>query len=339
LIVARNRAQELANAANSTEFKDIATWKAIKEAQQELLDTGGFASRAEQQPIVDKFAQAQEQIKDQMESTKKQEELNDDERYQITLRGLARRQKAQDDAAKAEQEHLEENARIQNDIEESRYRQSLKHLDDESKAIEEEQKTKEKTRREIAKADNDNILKTRKERQEALEAERNAQQEAIKNAQQAYTQIVNEIQSDYKQVLAELNQVADQKYKLDLFKAKHGETDETKKADEEILRRQTELNAKRENLETNYQKHLTSVVEDNEKNRSKVIIDNIERQTRIAMENQKRVDNEKKKSDEANKKRIHERRTTFSGAMNYSALTSSINEQIQAIKYLEEARN
>lgn len=35
----------------------------------------------------------------------------------------------------------------------------------------------------------------------------------------------------------------------------------------------------------------------------------------------------------------HEERTTFSGAMGYSKTTKSINEQIQAIKYLEEARN
>ena len=339
LEVARARAQELANAANSTEFKDIATWKAIKEAQQELLDTGGFASRTEQQPIVDKFAQAQEQIKDQMVSTKEFAEMNDDERYQMELRQLARRQKSQDDAAKAEQERLEENARVQNDIEKSRLQQSLKHLDDESKAIAEKQKAKEETHRKIAKADTANILKSRKERQEALEAEKKAQEEAIKNAQEAYTKIVNEIQADYKQVVNELNQVADQKYKLDLFKAKHGETDETKKADEEILRRQNELNAKRENLETNYQKHLTSVVEDNEKNRAKVIVDNIERQHRIAMENQKRLDNEKEKSAKADAQRTHEERTTFSGAMGYSKTTKSINEQIQAIKYLKEARD
>ena len=339
LEVARARAQELANAANSTEFKDIATWKAIKEAQQELLDTGGFASRAEQQPFVDKFVQAQEEIKDQMVSTKEFAEANDDERYQMEQRHLARRQKAQDDAAAEEQARLEENARVQNDIEKSRLQQSLKHLDDESKAIAEEQKAKEEARREIAKADTENIIKSRKERQEALEAEKKAQQEAVKKAQEAYTKIVNEIQADYKQVLAELNQVADQKYKLDLFKAKHGETNETKKADEEILRRQTELNAKREGLETNYQKHLTSVVEDNEKNRAKIIIDNIERQTRIAMENQKRVDNEKAKSAKAEAERTHEERTTFSGAMQYSSATKSINDQIQAIKYLEEARN
>jgi hypothetical protein len=339
LEVARARAQELANAANSTEFKDIATWKAIKEAQQELIDTGGFASRAEQQPIVDKFAQAQEQIKDQMVSTKEFAEMNDDERYQMELRQLARRQKSQDDAAKAEQERLKENERVQNDIEKSRLQQSLKHLDDESKAIAEGQKAKEEARRKIAKADTENIIKSRKERQEALEAETKAQQEAIKKAQEAYTKIVNEIQAEYKQVLAELNQVADQKYKLDLFKAKHGETDETKKADEEILRRQTELNAKRENLETNYQKHLTSVVEDNEKNRAKVIVDNIERQHRIAMENQKRLDNEKEKNAKADAQRTHEERTTFSGAMGYSKTTKSINDQIQAIKYLEEARN
>ncbi len=339
LEVARARAQELANAANSTEFKDIATWKAIKEAQQELLDTGGFESRAEQQPIVDKFAQAQEQIKDQMVSTKEFAEMTDDERYQMELRNLARRQKAQADAANAEQERLEENARVQNEIEKSRLQQSLKHLDDESKAMKEEQKAKEEARREIAEADTKNILKARKERQEALEAETRAQQESIKNAQQAYAQIVNEIQAEYKQVLAELNQVADQKYKLDLFKAKHGETDETKKADEEVLRRQNELNAKRENLETNYQKHLTTVVEDNEKNRAKVIVDNIERQHRIAMENQKRLDNEKEKNAKADAKRTHEERTTFSGAMGYSQTTKSINDQIQAIKYLEEARN
>ena len=339
LVVARERAQELANAANSTEFKDIATWKAIKEAQQELLDTGGFASRAEQQPIVDKFAQAQEQIKEQMVSTKEFAEMTDDERYQMEMRHLARRQKVQDDAAKAEQERLEENARVQNEIEKSRLQQSLKHLDDESKAMEAEQKTKEEARRKIAEADTKNILNARKERQEALEAETRAQQEAIKNAQEAYTKIVNEIQADYKQVLAELNQVADQKYKLDLFKAKHGETEDTKKADDEILRRQTELNAKREGLETNYQKHLTSVVEDNEKNRAKVIIDNIERQTRIAIENHKRVENEKEKSAKADAKRTHEERTTFSGAMDYSKTTKSINDQIQAIKYLEEARN
>ena len=339
LEVARARAQELANAANSTEFKDIATWKAIKEAQQELLDTGGFASRAEQQPIVDKFAQAQENIKEQMASTKEVAEANDDERYQMELRNLARRQKAQDDAANAERERLEENARIQNEIEESRYRQSLKHLDDESRAIEAEQKAKEDTRRQIAKADTENIIKTRKERQEALEAETRAQQEAIKNAQEAYTKIVNETQAEYKRVLAELNQVADQKYKLDLFKAKHGETDETKKADEEILRRQTELNTKRENLEANYQKHLTSVVEDNEKNRAKIIIDNIERQYNIAAANQRRIEQEKEKAAKADAKRTHEERTTFSGAMDYSKNTKSINDQIQAIKHLEEARN
>lgn len=35
----------------------------------------------------------------------------------------------------------------------------------------------------------------------------------------------------------------------------------------------------------------------------------------------------------------HDERTTFSGAMDYSKTTKSINDQIQAIKYLEEARN
>lgn len=321
LAVARERAQELANAANSTEFKDIATWKAIKEAQQELLDTGGFASRAEQQPIVDKFAQAQEQIKEQMVSTKESAEMTDDERYQMELRYLARRQKAQDDAAKEEQARLEENARVQNKIEESRYQQSLKHLDDESKMMEAEQKAKEEARRKYAEADTKNILERKKEREEA------------------YIQFVKKIQGMYKQVLEELNQVDAQKYKLDIFKAKYGETEDTKKADEEILRRQIKLNEGRENLETKYQEHITELMRENAKNRSKIMIDNIERQTRIAIESQKRIDNEKKKNDVADAKRIHEERTTFSGAMGYSATTKSINDQIQAIKYLEEARN
>lgn len=213
---------------------------------------------------------------------------------------------------------------------------------DELKKYEEMRKAQAKADEQWAKS----IDAKYKEREKAFEDAEKAMQEyddaqikKLAEQQEAHKKAVIEVQNTYKQIISELNQVADQKYKLDLFKAKHGETDETKKADEEILRRQTELNAKREGLETNYQKHLTSIVEDNEKNRSKVIIDNIERQTRIAIENQKRMDNEKAKSAKAEAERTHEERTTFSGAMQYSSATKSINDQIQAIKYLEEARN
>lgn len=213
---------------------------------------------------------------------------------------------------------------------------------DELKKYEEMRKAQAKADEQWAKS----IDAKYKEREKAFEDAEKAMQEyddaqikKLAEQQEAHKKAVIEVQNTYKQIISELNQLDDQKYRLDLFKAKNGETDETKKADEEILRRQTELNAKREGLETNYQKHLTSVVEDNEKNRAKVIIDNIERQTRIAIENQKRVDNEKAKSAKADAQRTHEERTTFSGAMQYSSATKSINDQIQAIKYLEEARN
>lgn len=213
---------------------------------------------------------------------------------------------------------------------------------DELKKYEEMRKAQAKADEQWAKS----IDAKYKEREKAFEDAEKAMQEyddaqikKLAEQQEAHKKAVIEVQNTYKQIISELNQLDDQKYRLDLFKAKNGETDETKKADEEILRRQTELNAKREGLETNYQKHLTSVVEDNEKNRAKVIIDNIERQTRIAIENQKRVDNEKAKSAKAEAERTHEERTTFSGAMQYSSATKSINDQIQAIKYLEEARN
>ena len=85
LVVAKERTQELLNASRQGGFKDIATMTAIKEAQKERIESGGFSARAEQQKYVDAYVDANDQIKEQYKSTS--EALNDEDkaRYELWL--------------------------------------------------------------------------------------------------------------------------------------------------------------------------------------------------------------------------------------------------------------
>lgn len=85
LVVAKERTQELLDASRKGGFKDIATMTAIKEAQKERIESGGFSARAEQQKYVDAYVDANDQIKEQYKSTI--EALNDEDkaRYELWL--------------------------------------------------------------------------------------------------------------------------------------------------------------------------------------------------------------------------------------------------------------
>ena len=71
------------------------------------------------------------------------------------------------------------------------------------------------------------------------------------------------------------------------------------------------------------------------KKKAQSVIDNYNKEMEAA---RKSIESRQKMYEDLWDKMEHDERTTFSGAMDYSKSTRSINEQIQAIKYLKEAR-
>lgn len=191
------------------------------------------------------------------------------------------------------------------------------------------------------------FVDARKKEQEAafIEAEKamaNYEREEIRKTEEAEKQkqqAIIDARREYKKVVEEINDLEKQSYRKDLFEAKNGVTFNTQAAAAEILQRQQELNKKRTDLEEEYQEHLTDIIEQEEASRAKRILDNAENQARVALEIHKRNEKNKKEADEKLAKSTHQQRTTFEGALEYSKETKTINEQIQAIRYLKEARD
>lgn len=164
-------------------------------------------------------------------------------------------------------------------------------------------------------AEADNQYRADKAQRDLAETERVEKEKADK------------IKARYKEVLDELRQLEKEQNRIEDLENKYGGDFESFNATNELYRRQQELNNERSIIELMHQDKISDIQEEAGKKRVRDEVDRAERAARLSIEARKRTEEEAEKD-----------RGTYRGAMAYSRSTASIKEQIQAIKYLKEAR-
>lgn len=138
---------------------------------------------------------------------------------------------------------------------------------------------------------------------------------------------LDKIRARYKEVLDELRRVQHEKERMEDAEMKYGGDYDSTNANFELAKRQEELNNERILIETQHQEKISDIQEGERRKRLKDEVDAAERAARQTIEARKKAN-----------KRDEDYRSTYRGAMEYSRETNSIQEQIQAIKYLKQAR-
>ena len=135
------------------------------------------------------------------------------------------------------------------------------------------------------------------------------------------------IVNKYKSILGEIRQLNNDLLRLDDAEKKYGGDIDVSTQKSAYTTRLTQLNQERLEIERDHQDKISSIQAEETKRRMRDEVDAAERAARQVIEARKKAEKEEDKH-----------RGTYQGAMEYSKNTKSIQEQIQAIKYLKQAR-
>lgn len=194
---------------------------------------------------------------------------------------------------------------------------------DEIKAYEDQVKAKAKADEDFAKREDARI----KERDAALDAAAKAADKRDEEILKENEAFVEKIRTKYEDLIRETRQVSQELTRIEGLEQKYGDDIDVSTQKSAYTTRLAQLNQERLEIERDHQDKISSIHAEETKRRVKDEVDAAERAARQAIEARKDVN-----------KREEDYRSTFRGAMEYSRETKSIQEQIQAIKYLKQAR-
>lgn len=194
---------------------------------------------------------------------------------------------------------------------------------DEIKAYEDQVKAKAKADEDFAKREDARI----KERDAALDAAAKAADKRDEEILKENEAFVEKIRTKYADLIRETRQVSQELTRIEGLEGKYGGDIDVSTQKSAYTTRLAQLNQERLEIERDHQDKISSIQAEETKRRMRDEVDVAERAARQAIEARKDVT-----------KREEAYRNTFRGAMGYSRETKSIQEQIQAIKYLKTAR-
>lgn len=326
---AQNQNKEaIAQQLNSTvnEFMPIGALKAnINEINKLIHEVPSlYPDPKEQQKVVDQLVSLRERYAKSMKSSEQKE------------REFAKQKSANAISLANEYEQAgKQNDRLEN-LEEARYESMRKWREKNIKETSLEElyaaeieaghnavKAAEQDAQTFAKIENDKRVEKEKQFDAATAAADKYDADEIKRAEQQ----ANNIRTRYKEILDELRQLEKESNRIDDLESKYGSDLDSSTATSELANRRRELNNELLAIERDHQDKISDIQKTEDEKRVKDEVDRAERAARLSIEARKREE-EKAEKD----------RGTYRGAMAYSRSTKSIKEQIQAIKYLKEAR-
>lgn len=283
-----------------------------------------YPDPSEQQKVVDQLISLRKRYTDAMKSSeqKAQEYAKAKSDNAINLaREYEAAENGYDKLEKLEEAHYEQmrSWREKNISEQSR--EDL--YADEIKAYEEQVKAKIKADEDFAKREDTRI----KERDAALDAAAKAADKRDEEILKENEAFVEKIRAKYADLIRETNQVSQELTRIEGLEERYGDDIDVSNQKNEYIARLAQLNQERLEIERDHQDKISSIQAEETKRRIKDEVDAAERAARQVIEARKKAEKDEEKY-----------RSTYEGAMEYSKNTKSIQEQIQAIKYLKQAR-
>lgn len=283
-----------------------------------------YPDPSEQQKVVDQLISLRKRYTDAMKSSEQKAQeyakaksdnaINLAREYEVAKNGY-------DKLEKLEESHYEQ---MRSWREKSVSEQSREDLyANEIKAYEEQVKAKVKADEDFARREDARI----KERDAALDAAAKAADKRDEEILKENEAFVEKIRAKYADLIRETNQVSQELTRIERLEGKYGDDIDVSNQKNEYIARLAQLNQERLEIERDHQEKISSIQAEEAKRRVKNEVDAAERAARQAIEARKKAEKEEEKY-----------RGTYQGAMEYSKNTKSIQEQIQAIKYLKQAR-
>lgn len=283
-----------------------------------------YPDPSEQQKVVDQLISLRKRYTDAMKSSEQKAQEYAKAKHDNAI-DLAREyevaKNGYDKLEKLEESHYEQmrSWREKNVSEQSR--EDL--YADEIKAYEEQVKAKAKADENFAKREDTRI----KERDAALDAAAKAADKRDEEILKENEAFVEKIRNKYADLISETRQVSQELTRIEGLEQKYGDDIDVSTQKSAYTTRLTQLNQERLEIERDHQDKISSIQAEETKRRVKDEVDAAERAARQAIEARKKAE----KDEETH-------RGTYRGAMEYSKNTKSIQEQLQAIKYLKKAR-
>lgn len=283
-----------------------------------------YPDPSEQQKVVDQLISLRKRYTDAMKSSE-QKAQEYAKAKQDNAADLAREYEAAengyDKLEKLEESHYEKTRAWREKNISDQSREDL--YADEIKAYEEQIKAKAKADEDFAKREDARI----KERDAALDAAAKAADKRDEEVLKENEAFVEKIRAKYADLIRETRQVSQELTRIEGLEGKYGDDIDVSAQKSAYTTRLAQLNQERLEIERDHQDKISSIQAEETKRRMRDEVDAAERVARQTIEARK----------EANK-REEDYRSTYMGAMEYSRETKSIQEQIQAIKYLKTAR-
>lgn len=319
--------KEESTAPNSADgFMSIASLKSsINEINALLHEVPSlYSDPSEQQKVVDQLISLRKRYTDAMKSSEQKAQEYAKAKHDNAI-DLAREyetaKSGYDKLEKLEESHYEQ---MRSWREKSISDQSREDLyADEIKAYEEQIKSKIKADEDFAKREDARI----KERDAALDAAAKAADKRDEEVLKENEAFVERIRDKYSDLIRETRQVSQELTRIEGLKQKYGDDIDISAQKSAYITRLAQLNQERLEIERDHQDKISSIQAEETKRRIRDEVDAAERAARKTIEARKKAEKEEEKY-----------RSTYEGAMEYSKNTKSIQEQIQAIKYLKQAR-
>lgn len=319
--------KEESAAPNSADgFMSIASLKSsINEINALLHEIPSlYSDPSEQQKVVDQLISLRKRYTDAMKSSEQKAQEYAKAKHDNAI-DLAREyetaKSGYDKLEKLEESHYEQ---MRSWREKSISDQSREDLyADEIKAYEEQIKSKIKADEDFAKREDARI----KERDAALDAAAKAADKRDKEVLKENEAFVERIRDKYADLIRETRQVSQELTRIEGLKQKYGNDIDISAQKSAYITRLAQLNQERLEIERDHQDKISSIQAEETKRRIRDEVDAAERAARKIIEARKKAEKYEEKY-----------RGTYQGAMEYSKNTKSIQEQIQAIKYLKQAR-
>lgn len=283
-----------------------------------------YPDPGEQQKVVDQLISLRKRYTDAMKSSEQKAQEYAKAKHDNAI-DLAREyetaKSGYDKLEKLEESHYEKTRAWREKNISDQSREDL--YADEIKAYEEQIKAKVKADENFAKREDARI----KERDAALDAAAKAADKRDEEVLKENEAFVDKIRTKYADLIRETRQVSQELTRIEGLEQKYGDDIDVSAQKSAYTARLAQLNQERLEIERDHQDKISSIQAEETKRRVKDEVDAAERAARQAIEARKKAEKEEEKY-----------RGTYQGSMEYSKNTKSIQEQIQAIKYLKQAR-
>lgn len=307
-------------------FMPIASLKSYINEINALLHEvpSSYPDPSEQQKVVDQLISLRKRYTDAMKSSEQKAQEYAKAKHDNAI-DLAREYEAAEDGydklEKLEESHYEKTRAWREKNISDQSREDL--YADEIKAYEEQVKAKAKADEDFAKREDARI----KERDAALDAAAKAADKRDEEVLKENEAFVEKIRTKYADLIRETRQVSQELTRIEGLEQKYGDDIDVSAQKSAYADRLAQLNQERIEIERDHQDKISSIQAEETKKRMRDEVDAAERAARQVIEARKKAEKDEEKY-----------RGTYRGAMEYSKNTKSIQEQLQAIKYLKQAR-